>query len=783
MKAFCHIYAQWDQLDDAAAEEEARHLSGLGLPCDATFSLETASSRIGILKNIEEAGGICAPNIYPASLDPSLHDSNWWKYPAGECTRLLGIAREQYASLGLGPMEAINTYTPGNSLIAACREADVRYLLGFCAPIVIKDGGWEIAHYGAPLSPYFASDEDFRKPEAATGRPDAVLIASMELRNPLVALNHWNEGPWCPLNAQAADRWLEPGGEPLPFLQVAEDWIRQAELTGEMKFFHLNLQYFFAGRCSEHNRRALEWLARQRDLGRLEVGGLKLWRQRLLGEGFPRQVTYWRGEMMGFHVGHRPGCFADVVVEESLAAQRVWQKPDPLPARHYDYEVGWDYPAFQPDGSAPASTDFSDIEIHVSSSSLEIDNRGDSRRLPILLWDVCEGMEAPFSVNCEIPCWSAEVVPHPAGAGGALRLEGEVPSGKTIVKFSIRGAQSSGVYFKSWQGLVEAQTFHRNGRPYTVLAAQTPGRFTVKAAICGTSAKLVEAEHLLGIHYTRNEINGEPVSLTFDGSHLVCWHRLWDVTADQIVLSDVGEAQRSLRIDTGRMVELHAPGLAVGEPGYQLFGNIRDHDRWDRSLALNAGAQEIERINAWFHHQRPESGEFVVEAHPGVFLPRGSIIRVLGDEFDSIRCAPGIAFRDLCVDYPQCWDWGVAAWVQWRHLMLEVGGLAESPGRHHLHLHAFDPEARDIIQQVYFFDPRLKESRSTHRMVDDWHLPRGIENRFFPEALCSVEIPAECLAWPALGIWIVPRAEIRLYDWIAERGAPGLFSHLWITRA
>ncbi len=183
-------------------------------------------------KQIAAAGGLCAPNVYPADCDPAQRDSNWWKYSEDECLRLLATARERFTDLGLGPMQAVNTYTPGNAFVAACRRSDIGYILGFCAPIVIEDGGWEIAHYGSPLSPYFISEEDFRKPSVPGAQGRDVLMASMELRNPMVCLNHWSEGPWCPLNALAADRWLEPGADPLPFLQIAEDWLRQSELSG-----------------------------------------------------------------------------------------------------------------------------------------------------------------------------------------------------------------------------------------------------------------------------------------------------------------------------------------------------------------------------------------------------------------------------------------------------------------------------------------------------------------------------------------------------------------------
>jgi len=786
MKAFCQIYAQWDQVDEEI-EQDARHLLGLGLTCDTTFSLEQGRSQGGILREILASGGLCAPNIYPATYDPACRDSNWWKYSPEECAHLLRIAQEQYSALDLGPMVAVSTYTPGNSFVTACRQVGVHYVLGFCAPIVIEDGGWEIAHYGSPLSPYFVGEEDYRKPENPGGRPDSVLMSSMELRNPLVCMNHWSEGPWCPLNAQAADRWLEPSAEPLPFLAIAEDWLRQAELSGEPSFFHLNLQYFFAGRCREHNRRALEWLADQRDKGRLEVGGLKQWSELLRANGgFQRQTTYWRGEMMGFHVGHRPGCYPDVVVDESLSHQGVWEKPDPLPKRFYDYGPKWNYPAFEPKGDAPMTADFSEVEVNAYNDggtwTVRVLNSDATRRMPLLLWDCLEGWEGPFSIDGLGEGWCARVVPHPAGVSGVLLLDGEVPTGETKLRLQVTGFRESKQRFaRSWPDLVEAQTFFHRGRPYTVLAAQTPEPFAVRVRLSRSSPEPIVYESLCGIEYQKLELVQNESVLNFDGSRLVCWHRFWGVTVDQIELSEMEATKAELRARTARVLYGLSSEIAPDAPGYQTFGNIRNPARWDRKISRVAGELEMQRCNEWLRAQVPADSEVVVEVHPGIYLPRGSITKVLGHEFDHASCAPGYGFQELCVDYPQGWDWGVSAWVQWRSLRVQINGLSAA-SHYRLHLHAFDPEGRDIVQRVHFFDPDLGDESLEVCAVREWVLPVGLEGRWENGALCSVRIPEVCLQWPSLGVWIVPLERSKLYDWVRERGAPGMFSHLWVTK-
>ncbi len=164
----------------------------------------------------------------------------------------------------------------------------------------------------------------------------------------------------------------------------------------------------------------------------------------------------------------------------------------------------------------------------------------------------------------------------------------------------------------------------------------------------------------------------------------------------------------------------------------------------------------------------------------GLYLPRGSITKVLGHEFDVIECVPGYGFKELCADYPQGWDWGVSAWVQWRHLRVQVEGLRPDGCRYWLHLGAFDPESRDIALRVHFFKPG--EKRLELCAVTAWPLPQGLDGRWQPGALCSVPIPDECRQWKALGVWLCPLEKMKLHDWVAERGAPGLLSHLWVTR-
>ncbi len=373
----------------------------------------------------------------------------------------------------------------------------------------------------------------------------------------------------------------------------------------------------------------------------------------------------------------------------------VWQHPEPLPQRCYDYSAEWHYPAFQPDGSAPASTTRPQDEVKIESTEtgntsrvFTITQQGEGSS-PVMIWEAFSGgrLHLKRRSSAERARRASYPIP-PVGrciAGGDSRT-------KVVIRVAGR-AGGDAVGTRRWGNLVVGQTFHRGGIPYTVLAAQTPEPFAVEARIRRSSVEPVEWESLCGLDHRKEIVPGDRITLSFDGSRLACWHRLRGLQAGQIELTGVDAIESGLRQAIAHTSQRIDPAIVPDEPGFQLFGNIRQPGRWDRRLARSAGEKEIHAMDRWFAEKRPEAGAAVITVHPGAFLPRGSITKVLGHEFDSITCAEGYAFEEICVDYPQGWDWGVSAWVQWRHLRISLSGLKRGAGTYLLHLHALIPSA------------------------------------------------------------------------------------------
>lgn len=800
-KVFLHIYGQFDQVGDRL-KEVIQHLFNLDMVFDCTLSFEQLEKYPEICRRIIAMGGLIAPSVYPSYFEPSVMDTNWWKLDEVECERLLRLAVHRYKTFGIGPMDAVTTYTPGNDFIRACRKLGIKYLLGFCAPTLAEDGGWEIAQYGAHLSPYFVSDEDFRKPENPGDRKDSFMIVNMELRNPLVCVEYHVEGPLCPLNTQSADRTLEPGDEPLQYIAFAEDLLKQAEITGRKYFLDINLQYFFTDKCFNINRRAIEWLSMQRDGGRLEVGGIRAWADTLrANEGDIRQSSYWRGEMMGFHPGGRPGNLPDIVVDENLARQASWFYPNVLPQKYYRYLNKWDYPSFIKDGSLPPSECFENIHVETSiiydgmdsrKLKVSIRNLGEETVTALCLWECLTGLVGPFEICISNSNLSVLEVPNPCGVGGAVIIDGWFAKGEMEfildIKFLTKRKEH---YLKKFGCIVEGRTFYYNRQPYTYLVTQVPEKFFLEAEInlplCGTP---ITVERLAGIDYEIESTEKRTVLLKFDGRKLSCWNRIWGVTASQISIDsiDIELLEEKFRKKTEAFVnelcmETGVDPMQVPKPGFQVFtfpGNLQPEEI--KTIARMSGDREIKRKNKWLRELNPGIDKILIEAHLGIYSPKGSINKVLSHRFNEIKVGKEFHFQETCADYPLTPEYGISGYVQWRSLNFFIEGLKGKKGDYYLHLHSFDVENRGTFLRVHLYDAgRTEDDREEICIVHDWHLPSGIENRFNPKALVTVKVPHICHTWEKIGIWISPLEGGILYDWIKERGSPGFLSSLWLT--
>lgn len=96
-----------------------------------------------------------------------------------EIGEVLGFSRDR---------ASIHGYEVGAGTVRAARKAGVGAFAAFCAYQNWADGAWLINHSARPLQPYFASDEDFRKP--APRSKNAVVMINQLNTHALTFLEH-----------------------------------------------------------------------------------------------------------------------------------------------------------------------------------------------------------------------------------------------------------------------------------------------------------------------------------------------------------------------------------------------------------------------------------------------------------------------------------------------------------------------------------------------------------------------------------------------------------------
>ena len=790
--AYCHIYGQVGQARDRLPEVLAG-LSRRGIPADIDFNLSASPQVLAACLEWQRRGNLVAPNVYPANLDPTCTNSNWWSYSEAECFRLLTILRERVLALGFEHADAINTYTPGNAMISAAKQLGFRHLLGFCAPTCINDGHWQITHAGAPLAPFFASEEDYRKPEAPPA-DEGLLISSMELRNPFTCLENWNEGPFGPLNLIMGDRSIETGELPLETLSMCEDFIRLGELTGKPRFFHLNLQYFTSAKCFDLNERMLDWLKVQEQCGRIKFIGLRDYATLLRQTGgvLP-QTTWWRGECMGQHVGGQRGEGSEAIVCEDSDGQWQFRKGAAGPERYFNYQCKWDYPPFHPKAELPASEGY-DVPITTLESaatgtdavtvSFTVDALPGGGVRRFCLWDALKDVRGPLTIQTlSEGLLLAEVVPHPGGTGASLLVDADLTTslqGKITVRHS--GSQPNN-HSRNWEDLIVAETTWVHGQPVTRLTSTVPYPLELSARL--TSRSPVRTEWVIGKDWGSKLLPAEGCwTGCLDGTRSASVVRFWGITADQI---EIGEAQCAELRDqavrqTARLAALGGVIIPVGE--ILRYGREAGLPAWVHQAARNGADREIALANEMAAKLvAGASGRVVAAIHMAADLPIGSKGRVRSSFLDRIEREGDAELFAIYYDYGQAYQPGVAGWNQFWRVNLGLRFLRPDKS-YAVILNAYDPEGRMTTLRISASatNEHAETADSPEMALTSPFLAaQGLENRFTENAFRLVRIPREARGSAAVNIGIYSNSEQRVYDRLTENFGFVFLSHAWLV--
>ncbi|HMP77271.1 MAG TPA: hypothetical protein PKE12_13335 [Kiritimatiellia bacterium] len=776
-KAICNIYGQMSMAGERIGEV-LEHLARNDIPADISLDVRAGRERCAAALDWEKRGNLVAMELYPGFVDPRCTNMNWWAYSTEECIRLIRLAQKRWREMGFTEMDSFNTYTPGNSLVAACKQTGIKYLLGFCAPTIINDGHWQITHSGSPLAPFFASAEDYRKPEAPAPE-NGLCIGSMELRNPITCRENWSEGPFGPLNHLMGDRTIELGALPVETIAMCEDFIRLGELTGVPRFFHVDLQYFTSPKSYDLNYSMLEWLVEQRRQGRLEFTGIREHAERMRRSGgLLPQATYWRGECMGQMVGGQPGNGHEALVVENIKGQWQFRRGSAGAERFFDYTKRWNFAPFHPKGDEPTHDGYQ-ATVQLGGTV----DRGDTRELTlrvrapagktVAVWDALEGLASPFRVaDCPAGI-TAEIVPHPGGTGGVLLLDGKKVSGTIRVSVAHSG-HAANQHSRRLRDLVSIETTTIRGEPVSRLAPLVPYAMDLTVRFNGRG--MIRREFINGRDFGSVEaLASEPARITLDGTRSSSMARFWGATADALVFdeAELDAIQARLR------VQAENDGAPRGA-SYLTCVSEKDCPAWIRRSASRAADADIKRVNAEVAKRHKK---IVAAYHMASDLPFGTKGRVRNQFHD--RRAPTKAGElfPIFYDYGQSYGPGITGWNQFLRINLGARRLARGKD-YALVLHLFDPEGRNTRLRIAAHATNAEGETvegPTIMLHEPFLVAQGISARYSPEAFVTVQLPKECTRTGAVDVGIHSHSEYLVYDRLTEGFGFVYLSHAWLV--
>jgi len=782
--ALCLVYGQLDQTGGRIAEQ-IELLKSLGIPSDIAVGLNYDSKTLAVLNDWSDRGNLVSSSFYPYNLDPNCPDANWHTYDEETCERLLIEAKKRVFKAGFKKFDAINTYTPGNGFVRAAKKVGIHYLTGFCGPTFANDTHWKFAQYGSPLTPYFASNDDFRKPEVPKGN-EWIQFANMELRSPLTCLENWNEGPFCPLNLVMGDRSIEPGDLPVETMAIVTDWLEMSRLTDTPRLIIVNLQYFTSLKCFGLNKQLLTWLAEQRDLGRLQFTSMQeIAKKNLAVGGFTPQTTWWRGENMGMQVGGQAGDGNPCIVHETIAGQWVWRVGQAGPERAYDYTKKWDYPPFDPTASLPESFGYqasvsSKQKVNANELEVQLDwDAGSASIVYLCAWKALDGFAAPFKIESITGITSAEAIPHPSGQGGAIIFKASDSKGSGKVKITHSGVATDS-YTRRIEDLMVAETCWIQGRPITRLATLVPYRFkfpvSLKGPLTSRWEAIVDGKISTGMLYP-----GAKIEAILDGTRSGSMIRFWDVTVADLAIPD--DVLKNERIRLTQEVKAIAAELAPHSPqptAPPLLGALANISEWAKVAAKNGADKEIQRIEQARAKYAP--GKFISASHMACELPYGSRGRTRSGMYNRSEQSGKVDFFEIFYDYGQSYAPGVAGWNQF--VQVSFGIRNHEKGKpYKLVIHTFDPEARGTSVRLSAhsgsYDALVGKGRNFD--LTEWkEIAQGMENRFEANAFIVIDLPVELTLEDSIMFDLHGNSEKVKYDRLTESFGFVFLSHTWL---
>jgi len=459
------------------------------LPGDTWVTSSFGSDPVAVLdrmrpfaQNAHRYGDRLAPFVNADFLLPGIPNSNLFLLDQSVQREGIRQVQELWRLLGLPPIEILASYTPGHRTIAMLKELRIPVLNSLCVWQNTRDGttdnAWLINHLGAPNSPYYVAEDDFRK--VAPGRSGVVAFSMGSTSN--VRMYDFISYDGCVTNCMPSQRYAchgVTGGDKNNnaieinadrFFTIVDGWLHDAANNAEPVFVTAALENFHQSEFWQRaNAQAVDYLVRRAREGRVvfasaaDVAGFYHRHYPVQ----PQQVYFQHDGYCGMRHELKPDCLPDRIEMSNARFHALFTEGRQLPQLLWDYTVPWENPewvdslpirneygtvapeaidaAENPAGTVPVQADLRGVRAKAAvlpdaqgaTISVRVDTPRPLASLPLAVWHLPMAdatlAEAPACAK-----WQPVRDGWTDNVHGVLVLS-EVPAGGTSLEVRLKG--------------------------------------------------------------------------------------------------------------------------------------------------------------------------------------------------------------------------------------------------------------------------------------------------------------------------------------------------------
>ncbi len=439
---------------------------------------------------------------------PGCPNTNLFQLSEELQTKGFDLTRRLWEALGVGPLDLIGSYTLGRATVPAARKVGIKAVNSLCQWQNYLDGNsdnhWKINHWAAPIAPYYAADDDFRK----VGPGKSVVMFGMGTASSVRSYTIFSmEGaptlcyPNCRYTQAAEVANIHR------FYHAVEGWLADTVNNTEPVFFTVGLENFLRKPdWARANAMGVEYLVKRAQTAKLVFASAADVADFYLRtyDRQPAHVYYQPDTYCGYHEAKKPLRLPDRIEYSNAEMHSLHVEDNPLPQLLWDFTRPWsepewadqkdlrgDYKLITPeqvrDGQCiPTAVNLADVTAKIDQTSrengvdivLHLNTSRPLTFLPVALWKI--PLDPKSCKSVEIPSFAEfkNILDHTTGNLHGLLLCKNIPAGQSKYQLRLSGlARSPQPSFVSLvEGKVHAKTFYSQNIPYTYLwrADQTP---------------------------------------------------------------------------------------------------------------------------------------------------------------------------------------------------------------------------------------------------------------------------------------------------------------------